>query len=71
MFKKVNGVDIKLSAEEEVQMRAFWIENERIMQEENQKHNYAKALQEKYRDPYEAIDKLCRHLKIDFATLED
>lgn len=29
------------------------------------------ALKDKYKDPYEAIDKLCRHLKIDFETLED
>lgn len=40
---------------------------------ENQKKQIEKQhlLESKFKDPYEALEKLCRHLKIDFETLED
>lgn len=69
--KIVDGIEYILSPEEEAQVIAREQEFIRISEEKQQKLSKQKELEQKFKDPYEALEKLCRHLKIDFETLED
>lgn len=69
--KIVDGIEYILSPEEEAQVIAREQEFVRLAQENEQKLSKKKSLENKYKDPFEALEKLCRHLKIDFETLED
>ncbi len=71
LFKKVDGKDIQLDEKEELEIRALWAENEKKSLEEEERVKRSFLLVSKYKDPYEAIDKICQHLKIDFSTLEE
>ncbi len=71
LTKKVNGIDVPMTEQEEAEIRSFWAENDKKKILEDERNTRYFFLQTKYKDPYEAIDKICRHLKIDFETLED
>lgn len=71
LIEKVNGIEQPMSESEEAEIRAFWAENERKQKEEEDRSIKKKNLEQKFKDPYEALEKLCRHLKIDFETLEE
>lgn len=67
--KIVDGIEYILSPEEEAQVIAREQEFVRLAQENEQKLSKKKSLENKYKDPFEALDKICKHLKIDFETL--
>lgn len=71
LIKKVDGIDVPMTEAEEAEIRAFWAENERKEAEQAKEQQRKHTLQQKYKDPLEALEKLCKHLNIDYEKLQD